>query len=61
MKNRTETLVGKLKLNEIPEKLWAHLTVDFITKLPLVTEKNTILVVCNSIICKLTCLEIISL
>ena len=47
MKNRTETLVEKLKLSEIPEKLWAHLTVDFITKLPLVTKKNTILVVCN--------------
>jgi len=24
-----------------------HLTVDFITKLPLVAEKDTILVVCN--------------
>jgi len=37
----------KLKLSEIPEKPWTHLTVDFITKLLLIAEKNTILVVCN--------------
>ena len=47
MKNRTEALVGKLKLSEIPEKLWTHLMVDFITKLQLVIGKNAILVVCN--------------
>ena len=45
MKNRIETLAGKLKLSKIPEKLWTHLTMDFIIKLLLVTEKNTILVV----------------
>jgi len=47
MKNRTEELAGKLKLNEVPEKLWTHLTVDFITKLPVVAGKNAILVVCD--------------
>ena len=34
-------------INEIPEKTWTHLTVDFITKLPLVVGKDAILVVCN--------------
>ena len=47
MKNRTEALTGKLMANEVLEKLWMHLTVDFITKLLLVARKNTILVVCN--------------
>jgi len=47
MKNRTEVLVGKLKLSKVLEKLWMHLTVDFITKLPLVARKDAILVVCN--------------
>ena len=47
MKNRTEELAGKLKLSEIPEKPWTHLTVDFITKLPVVAGKDAILVVCN--------------
>jgi len=47
MKNRTEALTEKLMANEVLEKLWMHLTVDFITKLLLVAGKNTILVVCN--------------
>ena len=47
MKNRTKAPVEKLKLSEIPKKLWTHLTVDFITKLPLVARKNAILVVCD--------------
>jgi len=47
MKNRTEIPAGKLKLSKVPERPWTHLTVDFITKLLLVTEKDTILVVCN--------------
>ena len=42
-----EELVGKLKLSEVPEKLWSHLIVDFITKLPVVVGKDMILVVCN--------------
>ncbi len=47
MKNRTEELVGKLKLSEVPQKMWSHLTVDFITKLLVVAGKDAILVVCN--------------
>ena len=39
--------VEKLKLSEILEKLWTHLIVDFIIKLSLVAEKDTILVVCD--------------
>ena len=45
MKNRTEELAGKLKLSEAPQKTWSHLTVDFITKLLVVAEKDVILVV----------------
>ena len=47
MKNRTKTLVEKLKLSKVPERPWMHLTVDFITKLPLVAGKDAILVVCD--------------
>ena len=47
MKNRTEEPAGKLKLSEVPQKTWTHLTVDFITKLPVVAGKDTVLVVCN--------------
>jgi len=45
MKNRTEVPVEKLMVNEVPEKTWMHLMVDFITKLPLVAGKDVILVV----------------
>ena len=37
----------KLKLSKVPKKPWSHLTVDFITKLPVVAGKDTVLVVCN--------------
>ena len=47
MKNRTEEPAGKLKLSEVPQKTWSHLTVDFITKLPVVAGKDAILVICN--------------
>jgi len=47
MKNRMEELAEKLKLSEVPEKLWTHLTVDFIMKLPVVAGKDAILVVCD--------------
>ena len=47
MKNRMEELVGKLKLSEVPKRLWSHLMVDFITKLLVVAGKNAILVVCD--------------
>jgi len=42
-----KTLAGKLKLNEVLEKPWTHLMVDFITKLLLVAGKDAILVVCD--------------
>jgi len=47
MKNRTEEVTGKLKLSEVPKKPWTHLTVSFITKLPIVAGKDAILVVCD--------------
>jgi len=47
MKNKTEEVAGKLKLNEVPGKPWTYLTVDFITKLPVVAGKDVILVVCD--------------
>ena len=47
MKNRTEEVAGKLKLEEVPEKPWTHISVDFITKLPIVAGKDAILVVCD--------------
>ena len=47
MKNRMEELVGKLKLSEVLKKMWTHLMVDFITKLPVVVGKDAILVVCD--------------
>ena len=47
MKNKTEVPAEKLKLSEVLEKLWIHLIVDFITKLPLVAGKDMILVVCD--------------
>ena len=49
MKNRMEELAGKLKLSEVPKKPWTHLTVDFITKLPVVAGKDAILVVCDQL------------
>jgi len=33
--------------NKILERLWTHLIIDFITKLPLVAGKDVILVFCN--------------
>ena len=33
--------------NEVPEKPWTHITVDFITKLPLAQGYDAILVVCD--------------
>ena len=49
MKNQTEVPAGKLMANKVSEKIWTHLTVDFITKLPLVVGKDVILVVCNKL------------
>jgi len=39
--------VGKLRSNEVPERPWQHILVDFITKLPVSKDYNSILVVCN--------------
>ena len=47
MKNRMEEPVGKLKLSEVSKKPWSHLTVDFITKLPVVAGKDAVLVICD--------------
>ena len=47
MKNRAEMPVGKLRPNQVPEKLWQHILVDFITKLPMSKGHDVILVVCN--------------
>ena len=46
-KNRTEPPAGKLMPNKVPEKPWAHITVDFIVKLPLARGYDSILVVCD--------------
>jgi len=35
--------------NAVPEKPWSHITVDFITKLLLAQDYNSILVVCDRI------------
>jgi len=44
-KNRTEQPAGKLMPNSIPKKPWAHISADFITKLPLAEGYDSILVV----------------
>ena len=45
IKNQIKILVEKLRVNEVPEKPWIHLIVDFITKLLAVTEKDAILII----------------
>ena len=47
MKNRAEMPAGKLRPNQIPERLWQHILVDFITKLPMSKGHDSILVVCD--------------
>jgi len=47
MKNRAEMLAGKLRPNKIPERPWQHISVDFITKLPVSKGHDSILVVCD--------------
>ena len=47
MKNRVEMLAGKLRPNEVPERLWQHISVDFIMKLPMSKGHDSILVVCD--------------
>jgi len=48
-KNRTEQPVGKLMPNSISERPWIHILADFITKLPLAQEYNSILVVVDQL------------
>ena len=47
MKNRAEMPVGKLRPNQVPERPWQHILVDFITKLPMFKGHDSILVVCD--------------
>ena len=47
MKNRTEMLAGKLRPNQIPERPWQHISVDFIMKLLVSKGHDSILVVCD--------------
>jgi len=44
-KNHTEQPAGRLMPNLIPEKPWTHISADFITKLPIAQEYDSILVV----------------
>jgi len=46
-KNRSKAPAGKLMPNAILEKPWSHISVDFITKLPLAQGYNAVLVVCD--------------
>ena len=45
MKNRTEMPAGKLRPSQIPERLWQYISVDFIMKLLLSKDHDSILVV----------------
>jgi len=47
MKNRAEKPMGKLKPNQIPERLWQHILVDFIMKLLIPKGHDSILVICD--------------
>ena len=38
-------LAGKLRPNQVPERLWQYISVDFITKLPMSKGHDLILVV----------------
>jgi len=40
MKNRAEMPAGKLKPNEVLERPWQHILVDFITKLPMSKQQR---------------------
>ena len=47
MKNRVEMPAGKLRPNEVPERPWQYILVDFIMKLPTSKGHDSILVVCD--------------
>ena len=48
-KNHTEQLAGKLMPNSISEKPWVHISADFITKLLLAQDYDSILVVVDQL------------
>jgi len=48
MKNRAGMPVGKLKPNTVPERLWQYISMDFIMKLLISKNYDSILVVCDS-------------
>jgi len=47
MKNRAEIPAGKLRPNQVPERSWQYISVDFIMKLPMSKSHDSILVVCD--------------
>ena len=47
MKNRVKMPAGRLRPNQIPEKLWQHILVDFIMKLLISKGHDLILIVYN--------------
>jgi len=47
MKNRAEIPAEKSKPNIVPEELWQHISVEFITKLLVSRDYDLILVVCD--------------
>ena len=47
IKNRAKMPAGKLKHNQVSERLWQHISVDFITKLPVSKGHDSILIVCD--------------
>ena len=47
IKNRAEIPAEKLRSNEVPERPQQHILVDFIIKLPVLKNYNSILVVCD--------------
>ena len=49
-KNQTQLPIGKVMPNLILEKVWIYISVNFITKLPLVQGYNSILVVVDKFI-----------
>ena len=48
-KNHTEQLAGKLMPNSISKKPWVHISADFITKLLLAQDYDSILVVVDQL------------
>ena len=47
MKNKAEIPVGKLRPNVVPERLWQYISIDFIMKLLVFKDHNSILIVYN--------------